>query len=150
MVDYRNVMLHAVSRPDTRPSLYLQIEVDSVDFSGLSGDGEEEVAFRGEDKPFLEVNLFLENEGQLDEAFIALSECAALHPDSDESSEDDDESAKDEDDHDIEIEGAEDEDEHNSAEDESTKDTEPGQDQKRAKTEKKIEQFEDEAGDLLR
>ena len=77
-VDYKNVLLHAISKPDeSRPYIYLQLTCNK-----LIDAGGHEISFAdgdGEDK-FVEVNLFVGDVGVADEMFVALSECAALYP----------------------------------------------------------------------
>ncbi len=79
-VDYKNVLLHAISKPDqTRPSIYLQLSCNKI----LDHNGNEINADRDDDgdgdERFVEVNLVVEGIGEADEMFVALSECASLH-----------------------------------------------------------------------
>ena len=91
-IDYKNVILHAISKPDAEsPHLYLQLSCNRLfdanghEFSFIE-TGEDE------DEKFLEVKLKVGEEKVVDEMFISLSECAALHPN--ESDESDDEEDK--------------------------------------------------------
>lgn len=116
-VDYKNVLLHAISKPDeSRPYIYLQFSCNKIiDVSGqeisfsnnadANGDGEE-------DEKFVEVNLFVKDNSTADDIFVALSECASLHPcDTDSESEFDEivESESDESETETEIESSENE-----------------------------------------
>ena len=84
-MDYKNVLLHAISKPDeSRPYIYLQFSCNKIiDVSGqeisfsnnANADGEEE-----DDEKFVEVNLFVKDNSTADDIFVALSECASLHP----------------------------------------------------------------------
>lgn len=128
-MDYKNVLLHAVSRPDTRPSLYLQIELDNV----VDADGQELIESADlEEDSFLELNIYPTDEATLDDAFVALSECAALHPCDEDSSEEED--------------SAEDEEEDSEQEQYDESDEESNEKSKKVK----IEQVEDAHEDLLR
>lgn len=78
-VDYKNVLLHAISKPDqTRPSIYLQLSCNKIlDHNGneINADREDD----DDDEKFVEVNLFVKGIREADEMFVALSECASLH-----------------------------------------------------------------------
>lgn len=90
-IDYKNVLLHAISKPsESRPYIYLQLECNKlIDVEGkeicpVDDDREDD-----EEDKFVEVNLYVEDEKQVDEMFVALSECASLHPCDDDSDESD-------------------------------------------------------------
>ena len=74
VVDYTDIVLHAAHHNE----LCMHIELRVV----LNLNGEEATFEGGEDDcfPFLMVDFSLPS-GQVDEAFLALSECAALHRD---------------------------------------------------------------------
>ena len=82
-MDYKNVLLHAISKPDaSRPSIYLQLSCNRIiDTNGTEIDLNRSDV---EEEPFVEVNLFVENDATVDKMFVALSECASLHPCADE------------------------------------------------------------------
>lgn len=93
-IDYQHVLLHAISKPsESRPYIYLQLSCNKVyDISGneisLKSENEDE------DK-FVEVNLYVEGEKEVDDIFVALSECTSLHPCEDEYSDSDENSESD-------------------------------------------------------
>lgn len=93
-VDYQNLILHAITTQSDRPCVYLQLNYTKMcDDSGKeihfhSNDAEEDEA--DEDEKFVEINLFLDAVKTADELFVALSECAALHPDDEDESDDED------------------------------------------------------------
>lgn len=101
-IDYKNVLLHAISKPDDsspRPYIYLQLSCNKI----IDSDGQE-IRFDGnnsdsyDSEKFVEVNLFVEGVEVADEMFVALSECASLHP-----CDTDSDTEKDKDDTEIEI-----------------------------------------------
>ena len=83
-VDYKNVLLHAISKPDeSRPYIYLQFGLTKI----IDPHGQE-ISFSDgneDEEKFVEVNLFVKDNEVGDEMFVALSECASLHPCDDES-----------------------------------------------------------------
>lgn len=93
-VDYQNLILHAITTQSDRPCVYLQLNYTKMcDDSGKeihfhSNDAEEDEA--DEDEKFVEINLFLDAVKTADELFVALSECAALHPDDEDESDNED------------------------------------------------------------
>ncbi len=108
-VDYRDILLHA----SCAKSFDLHIQLSTV------LEGEQEIIFEGgEDEcfPFLAVSFSFSDSEQVDEAFVALSECAALHPDSSSDSEQDED---DEEDEDGEAEADDDDEEEEDEQDES-------------------------------
>lgn len=84
-VDYPDVLLHAISRPEDRPSLYLQVNLTRVlDESGTDiATSDEFDSDDEESRPYAEIILAPHDATTVDEMFLALSECAALHPDAD-------------------------------------------------------------------
>ncbi|KAJ2448955.1 hypothetical protein EV183_005157 [Coemansia sp. RSA 2336] len=67
-VDYKSIIIHAVSKEDSRPHLYCQLNEQFPDNAGREDD-------------IAELRIYMD-EGQLDEMFGKLCECVASHPDS--------------------------------------------------------------------
>lgn len=109
-IDYKNVLLHAISKPantssisssqllttSDRPHIYLQLSCDKlidsnfqeIKLKSFADDSADDDSSEEDDK-FVEVKLYVENDEIVDDIFVALSECASLHPCDSEESEDD-------------------------------------------------------------
>jgi len=74
-IPYPAITLHAVSRADSGPSIYCQLD-DSVDSTENTPAGNEDDAI-----DMRELNIVPQNASSLEPIFEALSICAALHPD---------------------------------------------------------------------
>ncbi|KAM6504302.1 Regulator of volume decrease after cellular swelling domain containing protein [Amanita muscaria] len=107
-IEYPSITLHAISRAGDRPSLYCQLDeetdatAEQLSHTNLNGiaaaeEGEEEEEQEdGEEKEeeqyesiMRELSIFPQNPQALEALFEALSQCASLHPDRDESDEED-------------------------------------------------------------
>jgi len=74
-VEYPSITLHAVSRTESRPSIYCQLdETPTGDRTGNDGD----------DSPMRELRIIPERVEALEPIFESMSGCAALHPDPEE------------------------------------------------------------------
>eukprot|EP00158_Paraphelidium_tribonemae_P007225 Partr_v1_DN28159_c4_g1_i3_m56093 putative NA len=84
-LDYPTIILHAISRMGTTESehqgaIYLQLDMDTVLRHNASSfaNGRDEVL---EDGAVFELNLSPRYGDKVDNIFLAMSECSALHPD---------------------------------------------------------------------
>ncbi|ESK85124.1 methylosome subunit [Moniliophthora roreri MCA 2997] len=87
-IEYPSITLHAISRSQSGPSIYCQLDETSVEVNGNTASEGDAV----EDMDMRELNIVPQNESSLEPIFEALSICAALHPDppgSDDEGEDD-------------------------------------------------------------
>ncbi|KAJ3758467.1 regulator of volume decrease after cellular swelling-domain-containing protein [Lentinula raphanica] len=75
-IEYPSITLHAVSRGDTPPSIYCQLDES---FAKTMNEGEENE--EPEDMDMRVLNIIPSRVESLDPIFEALSLCAALHPD---------------------------------------------------------------------
>ncbi|KAJ2847577.1 hypothetical protein IWW36_003784 [Coemansia brasiliensis] len=66
-LDYQNIIIHAVSKEDSRPHLYCQLNEQFPDNINLEDD-------------IVELRIYMD-ENQLDEMFGKMCECVASHPD---------------------------------------------------------------------
>ncbi|KIK10240.1 hypothetical protein K443DRAFT_670864 [Laccaria amethystina LaAM-08-1] len=71
-IEYPAITLHAVSRSDSRPSIYCQLD---------EAYGQDVTASNEDEDDMRELNIVPQNADSLDPIFEALSQCAALHPD---------------------------------------------------------------------
>ncbi|EDR08499.1 uncharacterized protein LACBIDRAFT_297232 [Laccaria bicolor S238N-H82] len=71
-IEYPAITLHAVSRADSRPSIYCQLD---------EAYGRDVAASNEDEDDMRELNIVPQNADSLDPIFEALSQCAALHPD---------------------------------------------------------------------
>lgn len=69
---YTSITLHAISRAESGPSIYCQL-----DEAGQAGDDDE----TGADAEMREMNIVPGSETSLEPIFDSLSLCASLHPD---------------------------------------------------------------------
>ncbi|KAI9472542.1 hypothetical protein LPJ55_005255 [Coemansia sp. RSA 990] len=67
-LDYKAIIIHAVSKEDPQPHLYCQLNEQFPDNASLEDD-------------IVELRIYMD-ENQLDEMFAKLCECVASHPDS--------------------------------------------------------------------
>ncbi|KAH7341677.1 regulator of volume decrease after cellular swelling-domain-containing protein [Rhizoctonia solani] len=74
-VEYPRITLHAVSRGESGPSIYCQLD-ESPNGPGAPGADEEQ-----EDSEMREMKIIPSNPEGVEPIFEALSQCAALHPD---------------------------------------------------------------------
>ncbi|CUA73387.1 hypothetical protein RSOLAG22IIIB_05277 [Rhizoctonia solani] len=81
-VEYPRITLHAVSRGESGPSIYCQLD-ESLNGPGASGEDEEQT-----DSEMREMKIIPSNPESVEPIFEALSQCAALHPDPDEGDDD--------------------------------------------------------------
>lgn len=72
-VEYPTITLHAISRAESGPSIYCQLEEQSAD--AAQSEGDEEVS------EFKELSILPKDPESLETIFEALSLCASLHPD---------------------------------------------------------------------
>mmetsp|Transcript_17044 Transcript_17044/g.47600 ORF Transcript_17044/g.47600 Transcript_17044/m.47600 type:complete len:232 (-) Transcript_17044:664-1359(-) len=82
-VGYRTIMVHAVSRDlenFDQPCIFLQLDSG---FEDAGGEDEEEEGGDSEAGEVSELRIVLTDPDQLEAVFEAMSECAALNPDSD-------------------------------------------------------------------
>ncbi|KAJ2087619.1 Methylosome subunit pICln [Coemansia sp. RSA 986] len=79
-LDYQSIVIHAVSRGCDEDA-YLYCQLDGL-FPGTSTEDSDD---SGDDEQFAELRFYPANEQTLDDMFKAMSECAALNPDQDES-----------------------------------------------------------------
>ncbi|KAG8763652.1 hypothetical protein FRC11_014629 [Ceratobasidium sp. 423] len=82
-VEYPRITLHAVSRGESGPSVYCQLD-ESLNGPGALGADEEQ-----EDSEMREMKIIPSNPESVEPIFEALSQCAALHPDPNDEGEDD-------------------------------------------------------------
>ncbi|CAH1397391.1 unnamed protein product [Nezara viridula] len=89
-LEYPHISIHAVSR-DRRvysdDCLYLMIDTD-IDFAGRNQNNDQDV---NEEESLTELRFVPEDKSCLDAMFSAMSDCQALHPDSQESHSEDEE-----------------------------------------------------------
>ncbi|KAI8065288.1 regulator of volume decrease after cellular swelling-domain-containing protein [Gongronella butleri] len=83
-VEYPDVIIHAISRQDTRPSIYCQLD------AGLFFPSQQLPADEDQDDLVTELFFMPDDPETLEDIYLALSECAALHPDLDMADEDND------------------------------------------------------------
>ncbi|KAH8094450.1 regulator of volume decrease after cellular swelling-domain-containing protein [Cristinia sonorae] len=76
-VEYPHITLHAVSRSESGPSIYCQLDESAGVESEIPQDAEEEEEYT----PLRELSLVPQDAASLDPIFEALSYCASLHPD---------------------------------------------------------------------
>ncbi|CAE6461665.1 unnamed protein product [Rhizoctonia solani] len=81
-VEYPRITLHAVSRGETGPSVYCQLD-ESANGPGAPGGDEEQ------DSEMREMKIIPSNAESVEPIFEALSQCAALHPDPNDGDDDD-------------------------------------------------------------
>ncbi|KAH7912318.1 regulator of volume decrease after cellular swelling-domain-containing protein [Hygrophoropsis aurantiaca] len=79
-IEYPAITLHAVSRSASGPSIYCQLDESSPD---VSADNEDDIS------AMRELSIIPKDETSLEPIFEALSHCASLHPDPNQSDEDD-------------------------------------------------------------
>ncbi|KAJ3906459.1 regulator of volume decrease after cellular swelling-domain-containing protein [Lentinula edodes] len=79
-IEYPSITLHAVSRGDTPPSIYCQLDESSAKAMEMLEDENEEEETQ-EDMDMRVLNIVPSRVESLDPIFEALSLCAALHPD---------------------------------------------------------------------
>ncbi|CAA7266889.1 unnamed protein product [Cyclocybe aegerita] len=82
-IEYPTITLHAVSRGETGPSLYCQLD-ESIGAPNGGAPVDE-----NEDTEMRELTIVPQNPESLDAIFEALSQCAALHPDPHDDDDDD-------------------------------------------------------------
>ncbi|KAJ3307832.1 hypothetical protein HDU76_004332 [Blyttiomyces sp. JEL0837] len=97
-IDYPSIVIHAISRGNSNepPCIYCQLDSNAVvDERGVNGGNGDEVTEKGGDGDeeeeeeeddgdvAYEMRIIPDDGGALDDIFLALSECAALHPDKD-------------------------------------------------------------------
>ncbi|KAF8753290.1 volume decrease after cellular swelling [Rhizoctonia solani] len=83
-IEYPRITLHAVSRGESGPSVYCQLDESAEGLCAPGGD-EEQV-----DSEMREMKIIPSNpESVIEPIFEALSQCAALHPDPNDGGEDD-------------------------------------------------------------
>ncbi|KAF8674177.1 volume decrease after cellular swelling [Rhizoctonia solani] len=82
-IEYPRITLHAVSRGESGPSVYCQLD-ESAEGPGAPGGDEEQV-----DSEMREMKIIPSNPESVEPIFEALSQCAALHPDPNDGGEDD-------------------------------------------------------------
>ncbi|KAJ3796725.1 regulator of volume decrease after cellular swelling-domain-containing protein [Lentinula aff. detonsa] len=83
-IEYPSITLHAVSRGDTPPSIYCQLDESSAKAMKIDDQEAEDEAEEDEDEEDMDMrvlNIIPSRVDSLDSIFEALSLCAALHPD---------------------------------------------------------------------
>ncbi|KAJ3987139.1 regulator of volume decrease after cellular swelling-domain-containing protein [Lentinula detonsa] len=83
-IEYPSITLHAVSRGDTPPSIYCQLDESSAKAMKIDDQEAEDEAEEDEEEEDMDMrvlNIIPSRVDSLDSIFEALSLCAALHPD---------------------------------------------------------------------
>ncbi|KAI8149622.1 regulator of volume decrease after cellular swelling-domain-containing protein [Fennellomyces sp. T-0311] len=77
-VEYPDIIIHAISRQDGRPSIYCQLEAGRFFPNQQLPEDPEEL-----EETVTELKFMPEDPGSLEAIYMAMSTCAALHPDED-------------------------------------------------------------------
>ncbi|KAI9278425.1 regulator of volume decrease after cellular swelling-domain-containing protein [Phascolomyces articulosus] len=77
-VEYPDIIIHAISRQDGRPSIYCQLEAGRFFPNQQLPEDEEE-----REDTVTELKFMPQDPGALEAIYMAMSTCAALHPDED-------------------------------------------------------------------
>ncbi|KAI9493873.1 regulator of volume decrease after cellular swelling-domain-containing protein [Zychaea mexicana] len=77
-VEYPDIIIHAISRQDGRPSIYCQLEAGRFFPNQQLPEDEEE-----REDVVTELKFMPQDPGALEAIYMAMSTCAALHPDED-------------------------------------------------------------------
>ncbi|KAI8091285.1 regulator of volume decrease after cellular swelling-domain-containing protein [Gilbertella persicaria] len=75
-VEYPDIIIHAISRQDGQPSIYCQLDAGLFFPNQTLPEDEQE-----REETVTELRLVPQDSGALEGIYLAMSECAALHPD---------------------------------------------------------------------